>query len=74
MPEKRNVRTYKIADTPYGKAMKRGRRQMPLSNVLEEVAKFYGQGYAIMVRDVWGNYGTIADLQGLSNGSKKQNS
>lgn len=45
---------------------------MPLANVLEETAKFYGKGYAIMVRDVWGNYGTIADIQGLNESPKSK--
>lgn len=57
--EKRNGRTYKIADSHYKKALMRGIHEMPLASLLEAVAVLYGQGYGIAYRTPAGATGTI---------------
>jgi hypothetical protein len=48
--KKRNVRTYKIADDVYEKALARGREdKSPLATLLENVAKAYAEGRHIYV-------------------------
>lgn len=50
--EKRKARSYKISDTSYLKALKRGQREKsPLAKLLEDVVKHYGNGYTIVVFD-----------------------
>jgi hypothetical protein len=66
--EKRNGRTYKIADSNYKKALMRGIHEKPLATLLEEVATHYGNGYGITYVTPAGARGTIVSR--LKSGKK----
>lgn len=54
--EKRKPRAYKIADTPYNKALERGKKSncLELARVLENTATFYGKGFSIYAKNKHG--------------------
>lgn len=46
--EKRNPRSYKIADTPYKKALKK-QKQPPLATKVEEIVTAIGNGQSVTI-------------------------
>lgn len=50
MAEKRNVRSYKIADAVYFKAQKRAAKEKtPLTQFIETIVSCYGRGEEIII-------------------------
>lgn len=59
----RKARSYKIEDSFYNKALSRGKKQMPIANVLEQTAIAYSKGHAIYYRDKNSNFQVIVDIK-----------
>jgi len=61
--EKRKVRSYKVSDKPYNKALARGQKKNnnPLANTIEDVVKAYADGLGIYAKDKHGNWQPIAE-------------
>lgn len=67
--EKRKPRAYKIADAPYNKALKRGKKDIypELSVLLERVAIHYGKGFSIFAEDKKGTRALLSVTVKLPN-------
>ena len=58
----RKPRSYKVADLPYRKAVKRAvKNKQFLASIIENVVDYYSRGYNVLVEDCWGNRQVVAE-------------